>query len=220
MSQTADGPARRDPWTRRLLALALLVAALGATLALALTAGRRLADRVVPPPAAPRVTHDLVVQQVRSVARLVTAEATVRDVVTYEQTRFLSTKRALLVVTGRVSAGVDLDSAGAAGGAEVRVDTAARRITVALPPPAITSVEVLNVRTVDEHAGLLNPFRPEDRDRMQADVRAQLLRAGREMGLEQRAATNAVAVLRSLLSRDGYTVEVFVRGPAPRQTAG
>ena len=222
MPQRSDRPGvgPRDPWTRRLLALALLVAALGAVLALALTAGRRLADRVVPAPSPPRVTHDLVVQQVRSVARLVTAEATVRDVVSYEQTRFFSTKRALLVVTGRVSAGVDLDSTGAGGGADVQVDDARRRSTVALPPPAITSVEVLGVRTVDEHAGLLNPFRPEDRDRMQADVRAQLLRAGREMGLEQRAAANAVSVLRTLLARDGYTVEVYVRGPVPRPAAG
>ena len=48
-------------------------------------------------------------RQVRSVARLVASEATLRDVVTYEQTRFLATKRALLVVTGRVSAGFVLD---------------------------------------------------------------------------------------------------------------
>ena len=36
------------------------------------------------------------------------SEMTLRDVVTYQQTRFGSTKRALLVVTGRVSAGIDL----------------------------------------------------------------------------------------------------------------
>ena len=74
---------------------------------------------------------------------------------------------------------------------------------------------MLNVRTYDEHAGLLNPFRPADRDSIQASVRAQLLRAGQEMGLAQRASTNAVALLRSLLARDGYTVDVWVRGPTP-----
>lgn len=216
MHQPNDPPPRAAPdaWTRRLLALTLLVVALGVVLALALVAGRRLAERVTPPAAAPRVSHDLVVEQVRAAARLVTAEATVRDVVTYEQTRFFSTKRAILVVTGRVSAGVDLDPA-RPGGAEVRVDDAARRITVVIPPAQITNVEVLGVRTVDERSGLLNPFRPEDRDRMQADVRAQLLRAGAEMGLAERAGANAVTVLQALLARDGYAVEVRVRGVTP-----
>lgn len=209
-----------DLWTRRLLALTLAVAAIGVVLTVALVAGRRLADRVVPAPAAPRISHDLVVQQIQSVAKLVSAEATIRDVVTYENTQLLSTKRALLVVTGRVSAGIDLDSTHAGGGAEVHVDDAARRITVALPPAQVFGVEVLSVRTYDEHAGLLNPFRPADRDSIQASVRAQLLRAGQEMGLAQRASANTVALLRSLLARDGYTVEVWVRGPTPAPVGG
>lgn len=212
-----------DPWTRRLTALALAVGAVGVVLTLALVAGRRLADRVIPEPPRAHVSHDLVIEQVRAVAKLVTAEATVRDVVAYESTRFFSTKRALLVVTGRVSAGIDLDSTHAGGGADVHVDDATRRITVALPRPQIFGVEVLNVRTYDEHAGLLNPFRPADRDSLQAAVRAQLLRAGQETGLADRAGANAVTLLRGLLARDGYTVTVWLRGPTPapvQQPAG
>lgn len=209
-------PRLADPWLRRLLALTLAVAALGAVLTLALVAGRRLADRVVPAaPAPPRVSHDIVVAQIQSVAKLITAEATLRDVVTYESTRYLSTKRALLVVTGRVSAGVDLDTTHAGGGAQVRIDDATHQISIGLPAPQITSVEVLNVRTYDEHAGLLNPFTPADRDAIQASVRAQLLRAGQESGLTQRAASNATTLLRTLLARDGYTVDVWIRGPTP-----
>ncbi len=164
-------------------------------------------------PPSPRPSRTLT--QVQSVAKLVSAEATIRDVVAYESTQFLSTKRALLVVTGRVSAGIDLDATHAGGGAEVHIDDAARRITVALPPAQVFGVEVLNVRTYDEHAGLLNPFRPADRDSIQASVRAQLLRAGQEMGLAQRASANAVVLLRSVLARDGYAVDVWVRGPTP-----
>ena len=67
-----------------------------------------------------------------------------------------STKQALLVVTGRVAAGVDLER-----GAEVRIDSASRRITVTLPPAQLLSVDVLNVVTYDERGGLLNPFRAE-----------------------------------------------------------
>jgi hypothetical protein len=171
-------------------------------------------------PAPPRVSHDLVVQQIRSVAKLVTSEATVRDVVVYEQTRFTATKRALLVVTGRVLAGIDLDSTAADGGAEVRIDHEARRITVSLPPAELLAVEVVNVRTYDERAGLINPFRPADRDDIQRQVRAQLERAGRDMGLLELANRSAVALLQSLLARDGYTVDVSIRGRPIRMPGG
>ena len=57
-------------------------------------------------------------QRLQSVAKLVATEMTLRDVVVYEQTRFASTKRALIVVTGRVAAGIDLEH-----GADVRIDS-------------------------------------------------------------------------------------------------
>lgn len=213
---------RRGAPGRGIAAAALALAAL-----LALGAGgfwgarRYLAEQARPEP--PRVTQELVVEQVRNVARLVTGEATLRDVVTYQQTRFFATKRALLVVTGRVGAGFVLDGAGTPdGGVAVRVDTTAKRIAVSLPPARVLSVEVLDVRTYDERAGLLNPFRPEDRDQIQRLVRARLERAGAESGLLAQAERSAVGVLRSLLARDGYTVEVTVRGraPAPAGEAG
>lgn len=207
--------ARRAP----LVVLGALAALLALAAGGAWGARRYLAERARPEP--PRVTQELVVEQVRSVARLVTGEATLRDVVTYEQTRYYSTKRALLVATGRVTAGFVLDGAGTPdGGAEVRVDTAAKRIAVSLPPPRVLSVEVLDVRTYDERAGLLNPFRPADRDQMQRMVRARLERAGGESGLLAQAERSAVGVLRALLARDGYTVEVTVRGRAPVPAAG
>jgi len=51
------------------------------------------------PPAPPTITQQVVVEQLQSVAKLVATEMTLRDVVVYEQTRFASTKRALIVVT-------------------------------------------------------------------------------------------------------------------------
>ena len=184
--------------------------------------GARTAFRErVRPPEPPRVTQQLVVEQVRSVAKLVASEATLRDVVTYEQTRYFTTKRALLVVTGRVGAGFVLDGAGTPdGGVAVQVDTLARRIAVTLPPARVLSVEVLDVRTYDERAGLLNPFRPEDRDQIQRLVRARLERAGPEAGLLAQAERSASGILRALLARDGYTVDVVVRGRAPVAGAG
>jgi hypothetical protein len=154
--------------------------------------------------AAPVITQQVVVEQLREVAKLVATEMTLRDVVIYEQRHLLSTKRVLLVVTGRVGAGIDLQ----AGGADVRIDSAARHIVIALRPAQILSVEVLNVTTYDERAGLLNPFTPEDRDLIQRRIRSQLEEAARQSGILRHADESAAKVLTNLLSRDGYTVEI------------
>jgi hypothetical protein len=154
-------------------------------------------------PAEPRITQQTVVERLREVAKLVATEMTLRDVVIYEQTRFASTKKVLLVVTGRVSAGIDMER-----GTEVRIDSGEKRITVTLPPAQILSVDVLNVTTYDERAGLLNPFTPEDRDLIQRRIRGQLMAAARQSGILEHADQSAAKVLVQLLARDGYTVEI------------
>ncbi len=151
----------------------------------------------------PRITHDVVVDQLRDVAKLVSTEMTLRDVVVFQHTRFGSTKRALLVVTGKVLAGIDLQK-----GADVQIDHEARRITIALPPAQILAVDIVSVRTYDESAGLLNPFTTEDRDAMQRRVRGTLVAAGQQSGLLAQADRSARQMLQQLFTRDGYTVEV------------
>ncbi len=157
----------------------------------------------------PRITHDVVVEQLRDVAKLVSTEMTLRDVVIFQHTRFGSTKRALLVVTGKVLAGIDLQK-----GTDVRIDHGARRITITLPPAQILAVDVVNVRTYDESAGLLNPFTTEDRDAMQRRVRMTLVAAGQQSGLLAHADKSARAMLQDLLERDGYSV--VVKTPTPQ----
>src|SRR3954468_7148545 len=154
-------------------------------------------------PAEPRITQQTVVERLREVAKLVATEMTLRDVVIYEHTRFASTKKVLLVVTGKVSAGIDMEH-----GTEVRIDSVDKRITVTLPPAQILSVDVLNVTTYDERAGLLNPFTPEDRDLIQRRIRGQLMAAARQSGILEHADQSAAKVLVQLLARDGYTVEI------------
>jgi hypothetical protein len=198
--------AQRRLLTWTLVIAALIVAAAGSILmlrrAIGFGAGR----------SEPVVTQAVVVEQLREVAKLVATEMTLRDVVTYEQTQFRSTKRTLLVVTARVAAGIDLSR-----GTDVAIDSAEKRITVSLPPAQIMSVDVVNVRTYDERAGLWNPFRPEDRDVIQARVRSQLMASARESGILEHADHSAAKVLTGLLSRDGYTVEI--RRPPVRQAA-
>jgi hypothetical protein len=201
-------------WTRGLF---LLVVAVVLVLLLGLGVGiaRRAASfSILPKPEPPRVTHDLVVQQLEDVARLVSTEMTLRDVVVYDASRYGFTKKALLVVTGKVSAGIDLGPA-----TNVQIDDAAHRITITLPRARLTSVEVLDVRTYDEQAGLFNPFRPEDRDAIQRQVRHQLYTAGEQSGLLVHADSSAAKVLKRLLTRDGYSVDV-VRSAALTPSPG
>lgn len=153
------------------------------------------------------VSHDVVVSQLRAVAKLVSSEATVRDVVTYENTWYGSTKRSLVVVTGRLTAGIDLGDS-----SEVKIDHKAKKINILIPPAKLMGVEVLDMKTYDERGGLWNPFRPSDRDAIQRQVRAQLSAAGQQTELLRHANTSAVQMLQLLLAKDGYTVDVTIRG--------
>jgi len=154
------------------------------------------------------VTQSVVVERMRAVARLVTSETTLRDVVVYQNSRLGSTKRSLVVVTGRVLTGFDLDR-----GTEVRVDQPTRRIRVVLPPAAVLGVEVTELRTYDEQRGLWNPFRPSDRDSIFQLARRQLVATAGELALARHAEESARRLLPALVSVDGYTTEVTF-GPA------
>lgn len=191
-----DDPRRVLVWG--LVAIALLAAAgLGVTLVRGVSGLAGLGRS-----ASPQVSHETVMERLRDVAKLVASEMTLRDVVIYQQTRFRSTKRALLVVTGRVSAGINLRSAA------VEIDSVGRRIVVTLPPAQITAVEVLNVTTYDESSGLLNPFTSDDRDAIQQRIRAQLTSAARQSGILEHADQSAAKTLEELLKVQGYVVEI------------
>jgi hypothetical protein len=172
----------------------LLVLAIGARIAMSNLTFLRAAP--------PTISHEIVVERLREVAKLVASELTLRDVVIYEQTRFRSTKRVLLVVTGRVSAGINLANAA------VSIDSATKVIRVTVPTATITSVDVTNVTTYDERAGLLNPFTSDDRDEIQRRIRTQLRTAAEQSGILAHADQAAAKAITDLLTRDGYTVEV------------
>ncbi len=154
-----------------------------------------------------KISHDVVVSQIRAVAKLVSSEATVRDVVTYQNTWYGSTKQSLVVVTGKLTAGIDLGD-----NPEVSIDHKAKKIRIRIPAAKLMGVEVLDMKTYDERGGLWNPFRPSDRDAIQRQVRAQLTAAGQQADLLRHANESAAEMLRLLLGRDGYTVEVTTRG--------
>src|SRR5919201_203547 len=202
MSNQTDRPILNDP--RRVFAWGLMIVGLIVVSGIGIAVLRRTSNALANFGRAdpPRITQEMVVERLRDVAKLVATEMTLRDVVIYEQTRFHSTKRALLVVTGRVSAGINLQRA------SVEIDSAARKVTVTLPPAQILGVEVQNVTTYDERAGLLNPFTPDDRDIIQDRIRAQLRAAARQSGILEHADQSAQKAIGDFLKLEGYTVEV------------
>jgi hypothetical protein len=195
-------PRRRRPTTAVLLSLILLCGAL-LLIGIAVQRFTPVARRLVSGHGATEVTHGVVVERVRSVAQLVTSETTVRDVVVYQNRRLGSTKRSLVVVTGKVMAGIDLDS-----GTQIDVDHRQRRVRVALPPAKVLSVEVTQMRTYDERNGLWNVFRPADRDTIYQLAREQLVSAAGEIGVAAHAQESARRLLGALIQADGYTVDV------------
>jgi hypothetical protein len=198
MADTIVSPMQRRVIVWGVIAIALAIGAASGIALLRRAVGGSLLGR-----RSEQITQQVVMEQLRDVAKLVATEMTLHDVVTYEETKFHSTKRTLLVVTARVSAGIDL-----AHDTTVHIDAAAKRITIVVPPAQIMSVDVLNVTTYDEHAGLWNPFRAEDRDAIQRRIRTRLMDAARQSGILEHADQSAAKVLTELLSRGGYTVEI------------
>jgi hypothetical protein len=187
---------------RRVMPAVLAILAL---LALLWVGGRTTgaAGRLFPGRSTTTVDHAVVVERTRAVARLVTSETTLRDVVVYQHRLLGSTKRSLVVVTGKVLSGFDLDR-----GTEVKVDHDARTVRVVLPPAAVLAVEVTELKTYDEQRGLWNPFRPADRDTIFSLAREQLVKSAGEVELARHAEQSARRLLEALVSADGYTTEV------------
>ena len=154
------------------------------------------------------VTQSLVIERMRAVAKLVTSETSVRDVVTYNNTWYGSTKRSLVVVSGRINAGVNFDR-----GTNVSVDDKAKIITLTLPKAEILGVEITDMHTYDEHGGLWNPFTPQDRDAIIRLARAQLGKSAYDMKILEHAESSAKTLLEGLFSTDGFTATVVF---APR----
>jgi hypothetical protein len=156
------------------------------------------------------ISHSLVLQKVQDVAKLVTSEATMRDVVVYEDTWYGSTKRSLVVVTGKVLAGINLER-----GADVKIDDAAKKIKISLPNAGMLAVDVTEMKTYDEQQGLWNAFQPADRDRIFEQARKQIEEAGKQAQLVEQANRSAKQLLEAMFTRDGYAAEVSFYDPLP-----
>lgn len=187
--------------------LPLLWLGLAATL-IALLAGVVLWQRVAIFPLRNQttITHSLVLEKVQAVAKLVSSESTMRDVVIYEDTWLGSTKRSLVVVTAKVLAGINLEK-----GADVRIDEQAHKINITLPPATLLATDISEMKTYDEQRGLWNPFEPADRDKIYQQARQQFQDAAQQSKLTDHANQSAKQMLEALFSRDGFSAEVTFR---------
>ena len=149
------------------------------------------------------VNHSVVVERVQKVAKLVSSETTLRDVIIYEDTWYGSTKRSLVVVTGKVLAGINLDT-----GSSVQIDEKAKKITITLPQPGILGIEITEMKTYDEQRGLWNPFNAEDRDVLFQRAREQLEKTSRDLEIAETARLSAREMLEGMFATNGYSVEV------------
>ncbi len=182
----------------RLIVLAVVLC-LGVVLGLTLSRG--VASLLHPG----RTTIDqaAVIERLQTVAKLITTEAMVRDVVTYENTWLGSTKRSLVIVTGKTLVGFDL-----AIRPKVSVRQSDRHIALVFPHARLLGVDVVDLKTYDESRGLWNPFHPADRDTIFLLARRQLALAAQDLAVIQHAEQGARQLLESLFAPEGYSVEV------------
>jgi len=204
------------PRSRQTIAAGVVVLLLLGALLLIGTAIRRFVPQargLIPPKGETTVTQSVVVEQMRAVAKLVSSETSLRDVVIYQNQRLGSTKRSLVVVTGKVLAGIDLDE-----GTRVDIDYATHQVEIRLPHAKVIGVEVTQMRTYDERSGLWNPFRPADRDTIYQLARERLVHSAGELGVTAHAEESARQMLAALIHPDGYSVQVTFE-PQPARPA-
>lgn len=179
------------------LALAMLLSA-----AFMLYLGWRLLN-TLPTASRTTITNSLVLEEIKSVAKLVSSEAVMRDVVIYENTWYGSTKRSLVVVTAKVLAGINLEK-----GTEVKIDEQVRKISIKLSKAEILGVDIQKYETYDESRGLWNPFEPADRDKIFQQARDKFRENAVSSGVLERANESARKLLEAMFTKDGYTATV------------
>ena len=183
-----------------------IVLALGVVLGLTLSRGAALLLH----PGRTTIDQSLVVERLQAVAKLITTEAMVRDVVTYENTWLGSTKRSLVIITGKTLVGFDLRVR-----PRISIRQSDRHIALVFPHARLLGVDVVELRTYDESRGIWNPFHPADRDTIFQLARRQLASAAENLAVIEHAEQSARQFLIGLFAPEGYSVEVAFE-PAAR----
>jgi hypothetical protein len=155
------------------------------------------------------IDQSVVIQRLETVAKLITTEAMVRDVVTYQNAWMGSTKRSLVIITGKTLVGFDLRIR-----PRITVRQSDRHITLVFPHARLLGVDIVELRTYDESRGIWNPFHPADRDTIFQLARRQLASAAENFAVIEHAEQGARQLLIGLFAPEGYSVEVAFEAAA------
>jgi hypothetical protein len=151
----------------------------------------------------------VLLRQVQTLSQLVTVKYVLEKVVDVQDVKWYGDNRVLLLAHGIVKAGINLDNLRAA---DLRVT--GKKITVNLPPPAITDVYL-----DEHHTRVLDytkaPLRPYDKD-LEQNARAQAVDELRLLAIDSEilkdARDRAKAQLTALFLQIGFTdVEINTR---------
>ena len=180
----------------RILILGLILAVAAGV---GLLFGLNLPRLTVPPSAPPTILNTAtLVQQIQSLAELVTVKYVLEKLVVLEDTRWYGDNRVLLVAQGVVKAGIDLRKIEPSD-----LDLDLNTVQITLPPVAITDVylDEQNTRVLEHSTGLLRAFNKN----LEAEARRQaveeLRRAARQGGIYQDAQLQAQQQLTNLFGR-------------------
>ena len=203
---------------------ALLIILLIAILSMALVTGAFLlarspwVDRLLEP----RAGADGIVQRVQSLSRLETTRYTIETVITADEQGFIDTPlgrlqigsdRLLMIIHGRVTAGIDLEKLREE---DVKLSRDGKRLMIQLPPVEIFSVDLDNEKTrVYSRETWLKRPNPNLESEARQGGEAKILATACDDGVMLRAtedAQRAVEKFIGLLGLSFFSIEVL---PAP-----
>ena len=194
-------------WRRWVLVIALCALATLGTFLWGIHYGSRASE--------PRITGELIGQQLRAVEELVSLEYSYTNVGRFEdQVDFygwkvpFTSKKFIVAYDGCVKAGVDLAEA------EIHVNPEKAAVSVQLPHSQILSHEIPedSIEVFDETKNIFNPISIQDYTGFTKDqkneIEVKILSDGFLEEADEKARTAVEAVLTVILEAEGYTLEV------------
>jgi len=187
----------------------IFVLALAVLFAVGLFIGLFL-PRLIPKQAQPRFNPAVVIQQIQTLAQLVTVKYVMEKVIIAEDVKWYGESRVLLVAHGVVKAGIDLQKLN-----PTNFVIGEKSITLTLPKPTITDVYIDDKRTevLERTTGVMRSFDKDLEQNARRQAVDEFTRAARLNGILQDADDRAKTQLTAILKAAGFEEVVFKRSP-------
>ena len=217
-------PERKSNPMRTVLISAFVLALIGgafwfgrsSTASASITAPTSTAVPTPAPSPTPKIEFGpVVIKQIQSMSRLQTTTYTLEQVVVREKPSWLPwrTQKLLLIVDGKVTAGVDLAKLGVQS---IRMSEETKTVHIQLPPAEIFDKFLVDEKTriYDYDKGFLGSVDPKLIEDTRKQGLDQIVRAACEDGVLDRAAKDAQVAMAQLLLPTGVQVEFEPSLPA------